>query len=29
MKVIGVCVDTNVIYHSVLEKKTYWSYIQT
>ena len=24
---IGVCIDTNVIYQSVLEKKTYWSYI--
>ena len=25
--VIGVCIDTNVIYQSVLEKKTYWSYV--
>ena len=25
--VIGVCIDTNVIYQSGLEKKTYWPYI--
>ena len=24
---IGVCTDTNVIYQSVLEKKTDWSYV--
>ena len=26
-KVIGVCIDTNVIYQSVLEEKTYWLYV--
>ena len=27
LNIIGVCIDTNVIYQRVLEKKTYLSYI--